>query len=141
MLNTKLYHQEYYKNNRNKMLEYNREWRERNPEYMKNYLEIGNNRELKRERDREDKKIYRKKHPEMRFGRQNWNEGHYKVWKVNFEVYKAIKKGELEKKNCEVCDDKNVHAHHKDYNKVLDVNWFCPLHHKAVHSVDKVKTP
>ena len=133
MFNSKLYHQEYYKKNRIKMLEYSIKWREKNPEYMKNYLEIGNNRELKRETDRNGKKIYRKNHPEMRFGRKNWNEEHYKKWYVNSQVWKALKEGILKKQNCENCGDENVHAHHEDYNKVLDVKWFCPLHHKAVH--------
>ena len=44
-------------------------------------------------------------------------------------VHNALKRGMLVKDVCEVCGDLNVHAHHDDYNKPLEVRWLCPLHH------------
>ena len=35
---------------------------------------------------------------------------------------------------CEVCGEVNVHGHHYDYTKPLDVKWLCPLHHVREHS-------
>lgn len=47
----------------------------------------------------------------------------------------AIKKGKIIRQNCEVCGITNTHAHHEDYNKPLQVQWLCPLHHKEKHRV------
>jgi hypothetical protein len=33
---------------------------------------------------------------------------------------------------CQICG-KKAHGHHSDYSKPYDVNWLCPLHHKAMH--------
>ena len=46
-------------------------------------------------------------------------------------VARALRKGTLVKEPCEVCGDVNVHAHHDDYDKKLEVRWLCPLHHGA----------
>ena len=48
-------------------------------------------------------------------------------------VKQAIITGKLKKGNCEICKKQNVHAHHDNYFKPLEVKWFCPLHHKAYH--------
>ena len=45
----------------------------------------------------------------------------------------AIRDGKLEKKPCEVCGSAQVHAHHDDYMKPLEVRWLCPAHHKQWH--------
>jgi hypothetical protein len=45
----------------------------------------------------------------------------------------AIKRNELHKRPCESCGNINVHAHHDDYNKVLEVIWLCPLCHVRRH--------
>lgn len=98
------------------------------------------NIEYFRKRDRAGRRRYRKNHPELRFGRKKWSKRHYEEWKVNQLVSKAIKSGKIEKQPCEVCGDGNVHAHHSDYSKPLDVQWLCPLHHKELHAkVDKKK--
>lgn len=49
------------------------------------------------------------------------------------KVYYAILKGRLKRQPCEVCGNKKVHGHHKDYSKPLDVNWLCRKHHREVH--------
>ena len=40
----------------------------------------------------------------------------------------------LEKGICEVCGSKNVHGHHPDYSKPVEVVWLCPLHHAQLHT-------
>ena len=40
-------------------------------------------------------------------------------------VSKAIRSGELVRKNCERCGNENSLAHHEDYDKPLMVNWLC----------------
>lgn len=45
----------------------------------------------------------------------------------------AIRDGILKKKPCKYCGSLNVHAHHCDYDRPLDVMWLCPIHHKQWH--------
>jgi len=46
----------------------------------------------------------------------------------------AIRVGILERKPCVVCgNNSQIHAHHEDYNKPLDVVWLCHSHHLARH--------
>ena len=48
---------------------------------------------------------------------------------------KAIDRGNVKPQPCEVCGTReNVHAHHKDYSRPLDVSWLCALHHFDDHS-------
>lgn len=49
-------------------------------------------------------------------------------------VGNAVRDGKLSKKPCEVCGSTvRVHGHHDDYNKVYDVRWLCPQHHRDWH--------
>lgn len=54
-------------------------------------------------------------------------------YKAQNAVNNAIRDGRLVKRPCEVCYNTNVHAHHDDYNKPLEVRWLCPIHHKEWH--------
>lgn len=46
----------------------------------------------------------------------------------------AVKKWELIKLPCEVCNSINrIEAHHEDYSKPLDVKWLCKKHHVELH--------
>ena len=64
-------------------------------------------------------KMYRKENPEK--------------YKAHRKVYYAIKTGKLFKEPCAVCGNKDVHAHHEDYSKPLDVIWLCVKHHMHEH--------
>ena len=49
-------------------------------------------------------------------------------------VKRAIKRGDLVPLPCCVCGtSENVHAHHDDYSRLLDVVWLCHVHHKERH--------
>lgn len=49
------------------------------------------------------------------------------------EVLKAIRKGVLVKRVCEVCGSRKSQAHHDDYSKPLSVRWLCQQHHADAH--------
>lgn len=50
-------------------------------------------------------------------------------------VSRAKRKGVLIKQPCEVCGTtQNIHAHHDDYAKPLDVRWLCAMHHRRWHA-------
>jgi hypothetical protein len=68
-------------------------------------------------------KARRKKHPEK--------------MRAKDKVKYAVRIGRLVRQPCEVCGSTtNVHAHHDDYSKPLDVRWLCYEHHMEVHKDD-----
>lgn len=82
--------------------------------------------EKKREKDPERKKS---KITYQRTTRLNNPEKYQATTMVN----NAIRDGRLFKKPCEVCDNLDVHAHHEDYSKPLEVRWLCKDHHMHEH--------
>jgi hypothetical protein len=48
----------------------------------------------------------------------------------------AVRYGYVIKKPCEICGAERSVAHHEDYNKPLDVNWLCEIHHREKHPKD-----
>lgn len=58
------------------------------------------------------------------------------AYRAQTAVGNAIRDGKLAKgEACEVpgCVRTDVHAHHEDYSKPLEVRWLCPLHHHRHH--------
>lgn len=49
-------------------------------------------------------------------------------------VNDALRRGRMVKQACAVCETTvDVHAHHADYSKPLEVVWLCRQHHNEVH--------
>ena len=55
----------------------------------------------------------------------------------------AVRDGKVAKPDkCEKCgSDKNIHGHHDDYGKPLDVRWLCAPCHAAVHKAMREPHP
>jgi hypothetical protein len=49
-------------------------------------------------------------------------------------VSNAVRDGRLAKLPCLFCARTDVHAHHRDYAKPLDVIWLCPKCHHRLHA-------
>jgi len=64
---------------------------------------------------------------------KKYRENNPKKYKAHSAVGYAIKSGKLTPQPCEVCGNKEVHGHHCDYDKPLDVLWLCAEHHSAWH--------
>ena len=47
----------------------------------------------------------------------------------------AIKKNNLKKETCAICDSPNTNAHHEDYDYPLDVIWLCAVHHRNIEKI------
>lgn len=59
---------------------------------------------------------------------------------VRRKVRTAIECGRLQRKPCEICGATKSEAHHRSYDKPLDVQWLCAKHHMANHT-DKIPVP
>jgi len=64
---------------------------------------------------------------------RKWREEHPDRYKAHTAVNNAVRDGRLTKGVCEVCGKPDVHGHHDDYSKPLEVRWLCPEHHKKHH--------
>lgn len=57
-----------------------------------------------------------------------------RIMKAHGKVATALLNGDLIKDNCQGCgSDKNIHAHHEDYDRPLDVIWLCVKCHGIRH--------
>lgn len=68
--------------------------------------------------------------------KNNWVKKNPKKVKVWHLVRKALSKGKLIKKPCEICGCEHVQGHHHNYDKPLDVTWLCTKHHGETRSKD-----
>lgn len=64
-----------------------------------------------------------------------------KKYKAHSIVNEALKTGKLKKPNkCSNCNqEKNVQAHHEDYNKPLEIIWLCVSCHSQLHKQKKIE--
>lgn len=47
---------------------------------------------------------------------------------------RAVRRGDIARGPCELCGTTvNVHGHHDDYTKPLEVRWLCVSHHNSFH--------
>ena len=63
-----------------------------------------------------------------------------KKYQARQEVLKALRKGILIKESCVICGEEKAEAHHKNYDRPLDVIWLCQKHHKETHKKTKEVT-
>ena len=76
---------------------------------------------------------FNREHAPINSPRINTNNPRYKG--VHSKVQTAIKNGTLIPEPCTICGSAiNIHAHHPDYSKPLDVNWLCSKCHKELHA-------
>ncbi len=118
----KEYQKRWVSSNRDKMARAQKRWRERHPEYL-----------LQRRNEYEQGLVKKKQNPESnRLACQRWREKNKHKVRAHGIVKKAIARGILVRKPCEVCGEELVHAHHEDYSLPLSVKWLCPMHHGNV---------
>jgi len=71
-----------------------------------------------------------------RKSKRKWQAKNPKKCYAHDDVWRAVKNGILKKAPCEVCGSENVHAHHCNYDKVLEVMWLCRTHHREWHKLN-----
>ena len=89
------------------------------------------NREHKQER-----KAYKQAHPEQQSkSLRRWKIKNSEKASAHKKVARAISSGKIKRCPCEICGTTiNIHAHHDNYKKPLDVIWLCAEHHRWIHS-------
>lgn len=66
---------------------------------------------------------------------KQWRQRNPSAYRAHTEVGNAIRSGRLKKLPCEFCSREDVHAHHRDYSKPLEVIWLCPKCHQRLHAL------
>ncbi len=109
---------DYVARNRDKVRAYDRKYRSEHREPLRE--------KCKRYRGRNQQEIYRR--------HQQWRAANPARAAVMGRARAAVYTSELEPQPCEICGDTtNIHAHHPDYSKPLDVRWLCSAHHRQLH--------
>lgn len=90
--------------------------------------------------NRKDKIDYYRSYDKRRGSRQppeyvkEYRERYPNKYKAHRIVNNAIRGGKLFKEPCEQCGaEENIHAHHDDYLKPLNVRWLCASDHSKWH--------
>lgn len=66
---------------------------------------------------------------------KRWRQEHPVAYRAQNAVNNAIRDGKLMKGPCCICGTpENVHAHHTDYSRPLDVKWLCAGCHHRIHA-------
>ena len=66
---------------------------------------------------------------------KSYRERNPNKYKAHGKIAYAIKTGDLVSMPCEVCKStENLHAHHDDYAKPLNIRWLCSAHHSQWHA-------
>lgn len=66
---------------------------------------------------------------------QQWREKNPDAYRAQTAVNNAIRDGKLTRGLCSLCGaSKNVHGHHKNYSRPLDVTWLCAKCHHRLHA-------
>jgi hypothetical protein len=65
-----------------------------------------------------------------------WRKDHPEAYRAHNALNNALRDGRIQKQPCAVCGtDNNVHGHHSDYSRPLDVKWLCAKCHHRIHAI------
>lgn len=64
---------------------------------------------------------------------RRWREKNPDGWRAHSKVNYLIRKGTIKRTPCEICGEKETHAHHDNYDKPLEIKWLCPSCHQKYH--------
>ena len=70
---------------------------------------------------------------------KKWRKNNYIKYKAHAAVFISLRNGFIKKEPCEICGSLKVEAHHVDYEKPLDVIWYCKEHHVMADRLERLK--
>lgn len=72
---------------------------------------------------------------------KRWLDKNPKKYIAHYALRMAVRLGVILVKPCQNCGQiEGVHAHHNDYDRVFDVIWLCPQHHKEIERLNNEKS-
>lgn len=142
-------HAEYYQLNKEAVVAKQEEWNEANTEKIKEYRRGYYARNIEKYRAlARSRRVYHRVVSKEQYLRLK-DDPVYKAAQVKrtmewqkrypdkmacYRVFKrAVSSGKLVRGPCVVCGKEEVHGHHDDYDKPLEVIWLCDRHHKDHH--------
>lgn len=64
-----------------------------------------------------------------------WNKTNPAGYRAHTALSNAVRDKRILKEPCAICGaTKNIHGHHKDYSKPLEVTWLCARCHHRIHA-------
>lgn len=98
-----------------------RQYREKNPDTLRRYEKQRFQRPERRASVARTTEAWRHSNPERK--------------RAHVRVKRAVESGRLNRLPCQVCGtNEQVHGHHENYSRPLDVVWLCALHHHRHHA-------
>lgn len=88
-------------------------------------------REMRKQRDADRVREYDRKR--YAANRDNPESAYMVRLRATRAVNQALTRGDLKREPCESCGSLEVHGHHDDYAKVLEVRWLCSVCHALEH--------
>lgn len=70
---------------------------------------------------------------------KKWIENNKEKRAAHVILNNRLRDGKIKKENCKLCGSNKSQAHHKDYSRPLDVQWYCASCHKFKHKVIELK--
>jgi hypothetical protein len=65
-----------------------------------------------------------------------WRAEHPEAYRAHNAANNAIRDGKLERQPCQMCgSQENVHKHHRNYSRPLDVIFLCARCHHRLHAI------
>ncbi len=66
---------------------------------------------------------------------RQWRQNHPEAYKAQTALNNAVRDKRIKRCPCAMCGaTKNIHGHHKNYNRPLDVIWLCAKCHNRLHA-------
>lgn len=121
---------------RQRKLRMAREWKQRNPQWLKSYAKkrwerIKRSPALLAKKKIQDAASFKRHYSK----RRAYDQSRDKVkLRARGTVRNHVFHGKLKRQPCEKCGKPNAHAHHEDYTKPLQIKWLCAKHHKELHN-------
>ena len=113
---------------------YQKEWREKNADYVHETDRIRRRTEEHREYSRQYEARMCVSNPSFRAARSRKQRARdADKNRVRNLTSRAIARGILTRQPCERCGHEKTQAHHDDYSRPLDVRWLCRRCHAAYH--------
>ena len=75
-----------------------------------------------------------------RKSKSKWSKNNREKANAHLIVCLAVKTGKLIREPCNVCgNNTDIHGHHENYDKPLDVIWLCRKCHRILHDKTKAR--